>query len=377
MGKTNYPAERFVLELRHEAHRMLPPDHAEQVVMEAQWHLEESVYGGAMAGKSPDAAARDAIAGFGPPRQFVRRVAEAAIDTRVARVARAVMLCLTLFLLVGWPLALQLDLITFMGAGVYGVGIAALIGITIASFVGRRAQTRSLLVSGASIIVALSLFFAVDSVEVLEDHYISTTSRLRMPDVTERLRVHREIVADARALLTLGVQAAREGEGRIPEALNFDGTMLRPKNLPDAYGFSAAKEIARMDSPFRPNEAPSVRGEYSAAGMRQYAQSLAKRRPADYTTTTNIGEGWAAWRKYGNVWRQGQNQALKNLNSAIQAREDILARPVTPNPTNAVAAAKWLSLILLTIVGANFIAASAGRLCVYQWRQWLWRLRTA
>ena len=371
--------ERFLLELSHEAHQMLPADHAERLVEEARAHLHESARISALRGESPEKGEVAAIEGFGPVRRFVHRIADAA-ETRISRCARAAALCLGLGLLIGLPILIYMA-INLAGPQfveryiqvLFFVGAALFI---LFSFLGRRPQTGLLCLSGIVVVVSLCAFFGFDFVRVEDETGTETLaeSRLLMPQNIETRQIQRQILQDEAQLLALGTEAMSGNSQTAPDALKINGAIIYPTLL-------SGNDTNRVSSPwasaFRVFDLGQTPWETRLAAMRRYRQETRARIWPHYRATRDVDAAQSAWRMFGQKWLVGRATAIARVDDGIRAREQILATPPTLDGKIVADFGKVIGGLLLGMVAANFIAAKAGRYCLYRWRQWLWRLRTA
>jgi len=377
--------EGYVSELSRELRRRLPAQAAAQAAAETEAHLRDRVTDLVACGADIRTATEEAVAGFGGTRVYAEALAGARYDTRAAASWRRVgLLAVAGFLALVIAYALMpLGVGRFNGGTVLRAMVSFWGVAMLASFCGRRSQTRRYVALTGT--AAVALFFAAGSRFV---PFHDTPSGPLWPPAHELLptRLSREGVRPGIPM------------GKRPERAYFRGTlqMNRRETTLLREGLEAYSQRAPVPASLRVGSAYLVPSplrthgylktspfRYGAIITNEYGPTAyAVRRSSPVHTRPTYEEARQKWLAHGPKWLRQHAQEEPRLQEAAAFYERVAAGPERFNiaaATYVTTLALWFALWLVIL--PDLVLARLGRGAYrraravrQEWREWrTWR----
>ncbi|MDX1935202.1 MAG: hypothetical protein SFU56_21605 [Capsulimonadales bacterium] len=383
------PIERYVQELRHEAHCRLDAGRAEAIVVEVAGHLNEKADALTGDGIARFPAEKEAVSGFDNPRALVRKLADTAYETRRSRLAQYVSFVTTALFIALFVFLSCKRGVEEVGRGDNRIGWLFLLSATIlavGSFLGLRMRRRAF---GSLATILLLVPAVYDGFHTIAPHWLkappSQTEMTPRRDIRDRRLLaesRRELLRDETMRLREGIRfyrTHRPGEitlADVPASLRYEGRVIVPNREPVKNGRIQGIKI----SAFRPWVDISPRpGESFHAHEARTTDNLRRTRMRTLNSSNAVEAARVYWTDGGPAWLRLQEKSLEREEALVRYFDRAEAYPLR---WNIVAAQKTLTypglmFTALFLLALHIVPAWIGRRAFRLYRQWLWRLRYA
>lgn len=221
-----------------ERHLHLPPKEASQIVSETSAHIEDRIAELVANGLRSEQAEASAVTGFGPPREFARRLSDSFYETSASRLAFAYR---RLLISAGFLAVLA---ITVLGAGTFwhlipegvfasqaavvGVLAFAALSLPICAFMARRNHARLIVTFGIALAAASGIMSGYSVTRLPTGQLADRRNAVENRDWTTR-EIHEterklQILAKGQSFYTAAV-----GQQSVPTELKVGGRFLVPR----------------------------------------------------------------------------------------------------------------------------------------------------